>query len=239
MALTAGSIVVRAARTLNDTAHATWSEDELREYVSEAMKAAVLVRPEVNPVTTTVQLVPGVKQTIPDDGFVLIEVLRNMGLEEGSDPPAPGEPGRVITPTSLAALDQGGSDWPTETPEDVVQSSVYDVRNRKTYYVYPPQDDPAHFIEIVYARIPPEVLDAAAAAEDDADDTLPIDDIYAPALIDYVLHRARIRDISVEGQGMAASSQYFNWFMGLLLGEAEKQDASITIRHESIEGDGG
>lgn len=243
--LTAGSIITRAARTLNDPDMVKWPEIELLEYLSDGQRAAVLVRPEVNPVTVVHHLVEGSKQQIPEDAFVLIEATRNMGRDGAT-------PGRAITPTSRSSLDQTDPNWHCETPEapatpaDVkpVRNFVYDIRNRRTFYISPCQPAGSayvngeaadivgpHQIELVHAKIPAEI----AAT----DTVIEIDDIYQPALLAYILHRAHVKDVAVEGQSLQKSSAYFQWFMTLLLGRAEQQDADLTIRHETVEGDEG
>ena len=225
--LTAAKVIGRAARALNDPDMVAWTEAELLEFLSDAQRAAVLVRPEVNPVTKPLQLVAGTKQTLPDDAFVLIEATRNMGVDGTA-------PGRSVTPTSRASLDQTGSTWhledPDQDPDDigVVTNFVYDIRNRKTFWVSPPQpEDNPHQLEIVIAKIPAEILAVAT--------TLEVDDIYQPALLAYMLHRAHVKDVAIEGQGIQKSNTYFTWFMTLLLGKADEQEADLTIRHETGE----
>lgn len=221
MALTAQAVLDRVSRSLNDETYTRWTQAELLEYLSDAQRAAVLVRPEVNPVTATLQLAAGTKQDIPDEGFVLIDVVRNLGTD-GSIP------GRAITPVDRAALDQTNPNWHAGPPDATVINFVYDIRNRRTFYVSPPQPDTGrNRVEIVHARSPEEIT----ATSDD----LGVDDIYIPALVAYVLHRAYIKDISVEGQGAQRSGAYYEMFMQLLLGKAEEQDADLTIRHETVE----
>jgi len=221
---TASEIIDLAARTLNDRNHAYWTEPELREYVSEAQRACVLIRPEVNPVTQSLQLVPGTKQEIPADGYLLIDVVRNMGLDGRT-------PGRVITPTERASLDQTTPDWHTRPANAVVRNFIYDIRNRRTFYVTPPQPETPHLVEIIYAKTPAEL--------ESGTDHLGIDDIYQPAVLAYTLYRAKQKDMQAEGQGMAMAGAYWQWFMQALTGEAEKQDADLTIRHETMESNRG
>ena len=219
MAITAQQIIDRAAKLLNDPDNLSWSEPELVEHLSEAQRAAVLVRPETYPVTETAPLTPGSAQELPDDGFVLIECVRNMGLDGNT-------PGRAITPVERASLDQTRPDWHTEAPDSIAVNFVYDVRNRRTFYVWPPQPNPAHQIEIVYAKIPEDIADATAP--------LDLDAIYSPALLHYVLHLALLKDIPESGS--QRSAEHFARFTDLLLGRAEEQDVDLTIRHETAEG---
>lgn len=220
MALTAQAVLTRAGRALNDTGMTRWSEAELLEYLSDAQRAAVQIRPETNSVTITHPLAPGTRQAIPDDGYILIDAVRNMG--EAGD-----TPGRVITPVERAALDQVNPSWHSATANGVVTNFIYDIRNRRQFYVSPPQPDPAHRIEIIYAKMPEEITAAA--------DALGLDDIYLPALTAYVLHMAYIKDIPAEGQGPQRSGAFLDKFQALMIGKAEESEADLTIRHETVE----
>ena len=294
MALAAADIIRRVSDTLYDTDNVRWPVQELREYLSDAQRAAVMVRPEANPVTRIVSVTPGTKQTLPADGWVLIEAVRNMGFCTEPIPPAwdaetdysngfrvnyreivyaankdiTGDssngdpttdaddwdevapvyrtvPGRAIRPTSRSVLDAAKPQWHSDRPLTYgawnAKSFVYDIRNRKTFYVEPgapetPTEAPEgaaldyrntqRHIEIVYAKIPDEI------ESDDA--PLELDDIYEPALIAYMLHRAYSKPSGRTGSEQMAEVN-FNRFRLLLLGEADKQDADLTIRHETVE----
>lgn len=231
----AGDLIDRVSRNaLNDPDNAHWSRDDLRAYIGEGQRAAVLLRPEVNPVTETVQLGAGTKQTIPDDGYVLIGAVRNI-TTPGEDE----QEGRVITPSSRDSLDKVKRRWHSlrgDNPRGFVKNFIYDIRNRKTFYVNPPQraanpgppiDHRAAEIEIVYARQPVE------PANDNA--TIDLDDIYEPALIAYMLHRAFAKDIAAEGVAVSRSEAYFAKFVTLITGTAEEKDVELVLRQESRE----
>lgn len=238
MALTAKSITDKASDILGDPDKIKWTEAELRTYLSEGQRAAVLLKPEVNPVTTNLTLERGSKQSIPDDGYVLIEVTRNMG--DPDDDPA--VPGRVVTPTSREAQDQADPTWHEIEASPVAAATsitnyIYDIRNRKTFFVVPPHNSQtAHRIEIVYAKTPTPV-----GADDLSDPvnpvlaTLGVDDIYEPALLSYVLHRALGKTLDETGD-MDRSAVYLQMFNNILLGQAEQNEADLTIRHETVEG---
>lgn len=239
MALAVGPILARLSNNaLNDADNATWPLDDLRAYLSEGQRAAVLLRPEVNPDTRTVQLVPGTRQSIPSDAYLLLDVVRNMGADGRT-------PGRVVTPSERSALDKPDPDWQkAENADDDVVNWMYDIRNRKTFYVSPPQPDPANHLEIVVAGSPPQILteaqsiltpDAREAAGLSRDDALGIDDIYEPALICYVLHRAFAKDTSHEGATGGRSSMYMQWFVGLITGNADQKDIELVLRQEAGE----
>jgi len=195
----AGSLVTQAAQDLNDAAHSQWTENELLDYLNDGQRSAVLVKPNVNTKTETVSLVEGVKQTLPEKAYLLIDVTRNM------------PDGTAINAVERKTLD-ADKDWSLPSLANVrVRNFVYDIRDRRTFYVSPPQPDPPGTVEITYSLAPETITGSSG--------TITIDDIYAPALLAYIMHRARIKDMAVEGQGPQVSSLYFQKFMTLITGE--------------------
>lgn len=236
MALEVGPILERvSANALNDPDNDTWPLDDLRAFLSEGQRAAVLLRPEVNPDTRVVDAVAGTRQSIPDDAYVLLDVVRNIGSDGTT-------PGRVVTPAERSALDQTDPNWHSaDNADDETINWIYDIRNRKTFYVYPAQPAAPGKLEIVVARQPRQILtvaeaamtaDAREAAGLPRDDVLGIDDIYEPALIFFLLHRAFAKDTPHASAGMPRSSQYFDWFVTLITGNADQKDIELVLRQE-------
>lgn len=227
MALEVGPILSRvSANALNDPDNDTWPLDDLRAYLSEGQRAAVLLRPEVNPDTRVVDAVEGTRQTIPDDAYVLLDVMRNIGSDGTT-------PGRVVTPAERMALDTTDPNWHSglfADPETV--NWIYDIRNRKTFYVHPPQPASPGKLEITVAVQPGQLLTESEAAADPDNDVLGIDDIYEPALIFFMLHRAFAKDVSHASAGMTRSAQYFDWFVTLITGNADQKDLELVLRQE-------
>ena len=222
--ITSANILLQASYALNDLTHQQWPREELLLYLEDGQRAAVLLRPAVNPVTIDHPMVAGSKQMLPDDGYVLLDVVRNVD-------------GDSVSPTSRKDLDQVARGWHQDDPGPTV-NFLYDVRNRKTFYVSPPHPGPPGEVELIYAQIPPAFAresDGSIGASTYAD-TLKIDDIYAPALIAYVLHRAYIKDTAAQGASVQKSQQYAQYFAAMITGNAEQKDNDIVIRHEVGEG---
>lgn len=221
MPLSAQTIVTRVGRALKDPMHDQWTIEELLEHISDAQRATVLLSPESNPVYATVDLVAGIRQDLPDNGYQLLTVTRNINADDSS--------GRAVTPTTRASLDDAQRDWPMADEDDVVRNFLYDVRTRRNFYVYPP-NDAAGRLEIYYSRMPVELTrpsDPNAALPN-----LELDDIYLPVLHAYVMHCAHLKDVAEEGQDVARANAYFEKFMTLLLGRADENDIDITLRNE-------
>lgn len=236
MALTAGDLVDRAAGTLNDPDRAQWSEADLLEYLSDAQRLAVQVRPQVNPVNVDHPLTAGARQALPDDAFVLLDVFHNV-YDDGGTPRR-----SAIGKTPKAALDQGNRDWYATTidvgvrrqRERGVKQFVYEPENRKVFWISP------HFAQPQIEALSPKVALAYAATPGELETTnaaLVVDDIYQPALLAYMFYRAFMKDIAAEGQGMAKAMGYLEQFMTYLLGRRQTnialyptavQDAATT-----------
>ncbi|WP_419917457.1 DUF6682 family protein [Candidatus Poriferisocius sp.] len=217
MAFQAQVLIDRAARGLNDPSNSRWPIDELLEYISDAQRATVLLRPEANPIIDTVKLVAGVRQTIPADGFTLLTITRNMGTDGTT-------PGPAIGSAARGDLDIDRS-WTTQDPAAVVANFNYDVRARKTFYVSPPQPAAGQGqVELIYSKVPDDI--------DSATDTMALDEIYIPTLHSYVMHCAFLKDMPVQGHTPEVANLYFERFMTLLLGRADENESDIVVTQE-------
>ena len=206
-----GSVVIdRAQRILNDTTAVRWPAADLLDWLNEGQQAAVRIAPEAYTVTANMQLAEGVRQNLVSMATAastevplrLIEVTRNVTDATGL--PAL----KVVRMVTRRALDQANPDWPTETGVALVDHYMFDSRNPKEFMVYPPQPATGQgFVEVVYSAEPAPLTDAA--------DPIVLDDSYAPALVDYIVHRALSTDAEY-GQNPAKVAQHFNQFMGAL-----------------------
>lgn len=176
-------ILERCGRLLSDPTHVRWAVDELIDYINDAQKQIVLLRPDANSRNEAVALVAGSKQSLPASGLSLLRVTRNMGADGQT-------PGRVIYPTLRSALDAETPDWHTKQGQNV-QHYIYDpMVDRKTFYVYP--SPPAGwYVEIAYSSTPAEVSSET--------DTLELNDQYINPIIDWVLYRSWAKDAEYAG----------------------------------------
>ena len=224
MAISAATIIKKVRDLIGDQDDTRHPDAELLEYLNEAQRAAVLIRPEVNPVTMSVPLEVGTKQEIPTDGFVFIGANRNMGNDGDT-------PGRAITPTDRENLDQTNPNWNMDPGVDIgdfrgVVNFVYDIRNRKTYYVYPYVPADTWQIEVVYAK-PPDPATPGGS--------ITVDDVYEPALVNYMLHRASSKD-PASAEDAQKSMAYLANFTTLITGNADQKELELVVRHSPAEG---
>ena len=219
-------LITEASTTLGDLEQIRWPATELLKYLSDAQRAAVLLKPEINPNVMDFQLASSSKQTLPDDAFILIDVTANVDVNNNVR-----TIGEVISPVDRKTLDQSFPLWnrldasATVTPENY----VYDIRNRKSFYLYPVRvfSNRDH-IELIYAKTPAELTPDDTATELDA--------IYRPALLAYMLHRALAKKTDNPAEsGFEDSVAYFNQFRLLLTGESDEEASELTIRHQLAE----
>jgi len=216
-----GSVVIdRAQRILNDTTAVRWPAADLLDWLNEGQKAAVRLAPEAFTVTANLQLAPGVRQnitTLASTGSVnvplrLIDITHNVTDATGLPPL------RAIRLTNRRSLDQYNPDWPSDTAAATVQHYMFDSRNPREFFVYPAQPATGMgFVEIVYSAEPTDLANEAAS--------IGLDDSYASALVDYIIHRALSSDAEYGGNS-AKVAQHFNQFMGAVM---QKTQADLTV----------
>lgn len=177
--LTGTDIIERVTDTLQDKDNIRWPRLELLRYINDAQREIVLKRPDSSAKTTAMSVTSGqTRQVLPADGARLIEVVRNMG---GDGVTA----GKAVRLTAREVLDSQVPNWHVTPSGSVATHYVFDIRNPKTFYLYP-KPASAYFIELVYSAAPVN-LPAESG-------TISLDDIYANAIIAYVLMRAYQKD---------------------------------------------
>lgn len=175
----ASALLQRVQDILQDTTGVRWPEAELLRYLNDAQREIVLHKPDASAVTQSVQLVAGTKQATPAGSLRLLDVIRNMGTNGNT-------PGNVITLIGRGVLDAQRRGWHAETAEAEADHYVFDVRDPKTFYVYPPVSGTPQQVEAILSIAPAEVTAASQS--------ISLDDIYANIIMDYCLYRAYSKD---------------------------------------------
>lgn len=182
-------ITTRVRILLNDQDETRWSPSELAGWVNDAQKLVAVMRPDASVSNSVVTLSAGTKQSIPNDGFRLLDVIRNIG----SDGTTPGRSVRIV---DREVLDSQDPMWHTTTQSATIKHFIYDNRNPLTFYVYPPATNTAK-LEIMYSKSPATV----ATANDD----LAISDLYLDVVVNYVMYRAYSKDAEFSANANLAS----------------------------------
>ena len=197
--LTGNNLLSRIKDTLQDTTSVRWPEAELLRYINDAQREIVNFRPESSAKTANVQLVTGTKQALPTDGLRLIKVTRNMSGTGN----ATGK--RAIRIVNVDILNTQEPDWndPTVSGDaahgTVVKHYIFDEDDPRNFYVYPGVSGNA-YVEVVYSASPTDLANTSA--------TISVDDIYANAIIDYVLYRSYMKDAEYAGNAQRAQNHY-------------------------------
>jgi hypothetical protein len=199
MSVTVQSVIDRVQAVLQDTTGVRWPvTGELVLWVNDAQREIALLKPDASAVNTTVTLATGTKQEIPSGGNRLLKVVRNMSASNG------GAGKRAIRLVDLSVLDSQTPNWhdPATTGDaahtNVVKHYSYEESNPRNFYVYPGVNGNA-YVELVYSANPATVT---------LSDNLSIPDIFANAIMNYVLYMAYMKDAEFAGNQQRAGSHY-------------------------------
>jgi hypothetical protein len=199
MSVTVQSVIDRVQAVLQDTTGVRWPvTGELVLWINDAQREIALLKPDASAVNTTVTLATGTKQEIPSGGNRLLKVVRNMSASSG------GAGKRAIRLVDLSVLDSQTPNWhdPATTGDaahtNIVKHYSYEESNPRNFYVYPGVSGNA-YVELVYSANPATVA---------LSDNLSIPDIFANAIMNYVLYMAYMKDAEFAGNENRASNHY-------------------------------
>lgn len=192
----------RVSEILQDTNATTWTIMQLIEWLNDAARTLVLVRPDASNVIASILLAAGTRQALTGAADMrLISVDRNMGAGGTTA-------GRAINLADKKAKDTLTPDWHTATASAVVREYMFDEATPKVFWVSPPVPaTPAVYVEATKSVLPTVV--------DSGDDTVPVDDIYTPPLIEWCCYRAFSRD-SENTPNWQRAARHFAAFFNLL-----------------------
>ncbi len=199
MPISAQSIIRRAVETLQDTTSVRWPVNELVRYLNDGQREIVLYRPDSMVTNATVTCVAGTKQALPTNGAKLIEVIRNAAATSAK---------KSVRMINREILDAQTPGWHNITGSVDILHFMYDPRDPKTFYVYPPATTSAQ-LDIVYAAYPTDITEPADGALYTAvTGNISLPDIYGNALLEFVLYRAFMKDSEYAGNAQRAQAHY-------------------------------
>jgi len=182
------TILTRVALILNDAAYTRWTTAELESWFNDGVRETVNLHRNANEKNVVVALVAGVKQAMPADAVVLIDVVGNVNADATA--------GKKIRPCLRQQMDTNFPKWQSDSPSLVIDNLMYDISNRKVFYVYPPAL-PGAKVELVHSFYPTAVT---------ATSEIPLDAIFHTPLVDYILFRAYSKDAEVAQNAQLAAS---------------------------------
>ena len=208
------AIVDKAEEQLMDTGNDRHAAADLFGWLKSGQRQAAIFKHDVSVTNASSILVAGVKQSIPTGGIQLINIPYNMGTTPGTTVGAP------IHLVKMETLSRLNPTWTTDTAVATVESYMFDPRDPKTFYVYPPQPAATFgYVQHVYSVTPADPATIAAA--------ITLDDIYEPTLLDYILYRAYAKDSAQSQFSAQRATAHWNMFVDSLGRKdlREKQDS--------------
>jgi hypothetical protein len=143
--------------------------------MNNALQALATYRPDAFIFTGPVALTEGTYQTLPTGGVRLVSISRNRGA-------AGIGAGRAIRLGDIDIKDAINPNWHTATAQSPVQEYFYNPLRPKEFFVSPPSPiTPVGYVEATYVKEP-----IAITAKNDE---LPVDDLYSPALQEWILYK--------------------------------------------------
>lgn len=199
MSIAAQAIIRRCVETLQDPTSIRWPVPELVRYLNDGQREVVMYRPDAMVTSATITCVAGSKQTLPANGAKLIDVVRNARV---------GGTRRAVRMVNREILDAQTPGWHALAGQDDVLHFMYDPRDPRVFYVYPPATINTQ-LDIVYAAYPTDIAEPADGSLYTAvTGNISLPDIYGNVLQDYILYRAYSKDSEYAGNGQRAQAHY-------------------------------
>lgn len=213
MPVTAQSVVRRATDILQDQTSVRWTADELVRWLNDGQREIALYRPDAVATYGAVTLVAGSRQSLPASGFKLLDIPNNAAGTKAA-----------IRQVDRRTLDELNPAWHSMTGTSTVVHYCYDQRDPRTFYVYPPSLG-GNAVNAVYAAYPTDIAEPSPGSTyTSVTGNISVPDIYAGALLDYVLHRGYTKNSEYAGDPARAVAHY-TAFTNALGVEAKSTDA--------------
>ncbi|CAB4135364.1 hypothetical protein UFOVP285_8 [uncultured Caudovirales phage] len=197
--ITAQSVINKAAIQLTDVGNARWTRAELLDWLNQGQKQIVVMSPSATNKVSVVQLTSGTRQSIPSDGWTLLELIRYMGTNGST-------PGRAIRVTSRELIDAFNPNWHADAKSAAPKHYIFDAQDQTVFYVYPPSNGQG-YVQLNYSPVPPMITSESTV--------ISVSDTFEPALLDYILYRACSKDAEY-APGLQLASGYLSTFMAAM-----------------------
>jgi len=218
---TAQSLIDKAHVILHDTTSVRWPDTELLGWLNDGVLELVNIKPDAAAQTALVRLTPSdTKQTVSGNIIQILNIIRNNSTKK---------PMRMV---DREILDAQIPNWhSTVSATNDAIHWCYDELNPKVFYVYPAVSGSTVDVLMVYSQAPASIT---------VGQTIPVDDTYAPALLNYILYRAYSKDAdySANKDRMMNAYQSFMSSLGVRMQREKSDDPNIVepARSPSIRG---
>lgn len=206
--ITVTELISRVEIVLQD-AGVRWPRLELQKWLNEGYNVILLARPDANALTGVFTCVAGTRQVVTTqfpNALRLLDVVRNMATTSTR---------RVVRLVNRTILDDQRPSWHTETPTVNIQHWMFDPRQPKEFFVYPPASAQAQ-IEVVYtAPVGAHSLTEEQLLDSGTAEVILLDDVYAAPLVDWILYRAYSKDAEY-GENLNRAAGHLQAFQSAL-----------------------
>ena len=210
--VTAKTIIDKAATQLIDIPAVRWTRSELLGWLNDGLRQIVVMQPTATNTVAVQKLAAGTRQSLPPDGWLLLNVIRNMGTTGTT-------PGRAVRVISRELLNGYNPDWHADAASSVTKNFMYDLSDQTAFWVYPPSDGNG-YVEFNYSRQPADLTSEAQV--------IPMFDVYQQPLVDYILYRACSKDAEY-APGLELAKTYLATFAASL---KFKQESEVNATPE-------
>lgn len=156
---------------LSDPNSVTWSDQDLLDVMNEAILMLLSYRPDANTVRTTVTLLDGAVQDIPNDGLRFLRMFNNVNPDNTI--------GQAVRYVDIVALNNSDPNWQSVPSGGIVHEYGFLNDNLTRYYVNPSAVAGMQ-VQIEYSKIPDFIEDIL--------NDFPIQATYIPAVKNLMLH---------------------------------------------------
>jgi hypothetical protein len=206
--ITGTTLANNAAGLMHDADKVRWTDADWLQWLNDGQREVLVLKPEANIINQSMLLAPSTtRQTLPTGGVQFLEVTRNMGADGST-------PGGAVRVVSREALDAAVPNWHSDAATGLISNYMFDPRDPLHFYVYPQAPASDWYLEVTYSAIPAEM---SALTE-----TIGLEDIYANALVSYMLYRAYQRDAEYAQNAQLALMSYQS-FVAAITGKTETE----------------
>lgn len=223
MTVLASAIIDRAQTIVQDKTGVRWPYAELLGWLNDGQRETAVYKPTATARNVALMLEAGTLQSIGDGGLALLRVTRNLKTPVGT-PRIGGRACRIVEREVLDAQHPSWHDPDQFAYNKEVKHFCFDDSDPTHFYVFPGNDGQGA-VEAVVSMSPTEVeLEAGADINALASYARPINipDIYANALLDYVLFRAYSKDAEYAGNSERSATHY-QMFVATLTAKATNE----------------
>lgn len=210
---TPASVVIELAQIqLQDPGGIRWPASELAKYFNAGERAIITFRPDQGAVTVPFETTSGSRQTLPADAVAFIAVAGNTSGRQ-----------RAIRKVDMDVMDSVSPEWQSMSPSTVFTNFMFDIKDPRTFWLYPPSKDAGGSVDLVHSRFPSGVSSSGSLASTVVG-SITVSDQWINALVNYVISKAFEKDAEYGGNA-ALSAAHMTAFTNDLTGQLQSASA--------------